>query len=39
MKKTYEIPTLDILKVLVEDCMIASNEKGDDLGDAPEGWV
>ena len=38
MKKAYEVPTLDILKVLVEDCMVAS-EEGDDTGNAPENWV
>lgn len=35
MKKTYEVPALDIVKILVEDCMTAS----DDLGEAPEQWV
>ena len=35
MKKTYEVPALDILNVLVEDCMTVS----DDLGEAPEEWV
>ena len=38
MKKTYEVPTLDILKVLVEDCMVASADK-DDTGMAPDDWV
>ncbi len=35
MKKTYEVPALDILNVIIEDCLTGS----DDLGVAPEDWV
>ena len=42
MKKTYEIPTVEVLKILANDCITVSSTtddgSGDDYAPMPDSW-